>query len=74
MPVVDEGKLQGIVTSRDFRYADNMEATVSTIMTPFEKLVTVEEGFSQEDVMKLMYNNRIPMKQYKYYKSEYLDS
>ncbi len=25
MPVVDEGKLQGIVTSRDFRYADNME-------------------------------------------------
>ena len=59
MPVVDEGKLQGIVTSRDFRYADNMEATVSTIMTPFEKLVTVEEGFSQEDVMKLMYNNRI---------------
>ena len=59
MPVVDEGKLQGIVTSRDFRYADNMEATVSSIMTPFEKLVTVEEGFSQEDVMKLMYNNRI---------------
>jgi len=59
MPVVDDGKLQGIVTSRDFRYAENMEANVSSIMTPFEKLVTVEEGFSQEDVMKLMYNNRI---------------
>jgi len=59
MPVVDSGKLQGIVTSRDFRYAENMNAKVSSIMTPFEKLVTVEEGFSQEDVMKLMYKNRI---------------
>ena len=59
MPVVDSGKLKGIVTSRDFRYAENMDANVSSIMTPFEKLVTVEEGFSQEDVMKLMYNNRI---------------
>ena len=59
MPVVDDGKLKGIVTSRDFRYAENMDANVSSIMTPFEKLVTVEEGFSQEDVMKLMYNNRI---------------
>ena len=59
MPVVDENQLKGIVTSRDFRYAENMDANVSSIMTPFEKLVTVEEGFSQEDVMKLMYNNRI---------------
>ena len=59
MPVVDEDELKGIVTSRDFRYADNMEEMVSSIMTPLEKLVTVEEGFSQEDVMRLMYNNRI---------------
>ena len=59
MPVVDDGKLKGIVTSRDFRYAENMDSAVSSIMTPFEKLITVEEGFSQEDVMKLMYKNRI---------------
>ena len=59
MPVVDDQKLKGIVTSRDFRYAENMDSEVSTIMTPFEKLITVEEGFSQEDVMKLMYKNRI---------------
>jgi IMP dehydrogenase len=59
MPVIDDGKLQGIVTSRDFRYAENMDASVSSIMTPLEKLVTVEEGFSQEDVMKLMYKSRI---------------
>ena len=59
MPVVDNGQLKGIVTGRDFRYAENMDSNVSTIMTPFEKLVTVNEGFSQGDVMQLMYKNRI---------------
>ena len=59
MPVVDDGDLKGIVTSRDFRYAENMESDVSTIMTPLEKLVTVKEGVSQTEVMQLMYKNRI---------------
>jgi len=59
MPVVDNGNLKGIVTSRDFRYADNMESDVSSIMTPYEKLVTVREGVSQKEVMQLMYENRI---------------
>tara|TARA_B100001029_G_scaffold19124_1_gene12703 strand:+ start:382 stop:1845 length:1464 start_codon:yes stop_codon:yes gene_type:complete len=59
MPVVDNGQLKGIVTSRDFRYADDMDASVSSIMTPFKRLVTVKEGFSQDKVMKLMYKNRI---------------
>ena len=59
MPVVDNGKLMGIVTRRDFRYADNLSELVSSIMTPYEKLITVKEGFDQEDVKKLMYNNRI---------------
>ena len=59
MPVVDNGDLKGIVTSRDFRYADNMGAYVETIMTPSEKLITVKEGTAQEDVKKLMHENRI---------------
>jgi len=59
MPVVDDGALMGIVTSRDFRYADNPSDPVSTIMTPKEKLITVIEGTAQEEVKKLMYNNRI---------------
>ena len=59
MPVVDDEKLMGIVTSRDFRYAEDHTALVSSIMTPREKLITVKEGFDQEDVKKLMYNNRI---------------
>ena len=59
MPVVDDKKLVGIVTRRDFRYADNLSALVSSIMTPYDKLITVKEGFVQEDVKKLMYKNRI---------------
>ena len=59
MPVVDNGDLKGIVTSRDFRYADNMGAYVESIMTPAEKLITVKEGTAQEDVKKLMHENRI---------------
>ena len=59
MPVVDEGILQGIVTGRDFRYAEDMDSDVASIMTPLNKLVTVNEGFSQNDVMQLMYKNRI---------------
>ena len=59
MPVVDDGVLKGIVTSRDFRYADDMAGPVSSIMTPLEKLVTVPEGTSQDEVKKLMYENRI---------------
>ena len=59
MPVVDDDKLKGIVTSRDFRYADNLDATVSSIMTSFEQLITVVEGTPQESVKKLMHENRI---------------
>jgi IMP dehydrogenase len=59
MPVVDSGALKGIVTSRDFRYADNMDAQVSSIMTAFDQLITVEEGTSQDAVKKLMHENRI---------------
>jgi IMP dehydrogenase len=59
MPVVDDGVVKGIVTSRDFRYADNMDDLVESIMTPREKLITVLEGTSQEVVKKMMYENRI---------------
>ena len=59
MPVVDDGVVKGIVTSRDFRYADNMDDLVESIMTPSEKLITVLEGTSQVVVKKMMYENRI---------------
>mgnify|MGYP001330447791 FL=1 len=59
MPVVDDNELKGIVTSRDFRYADNMDALVSSIMTSFDQLITVVEGTPQDSVKKLMHENRI---------------
>ena len=59
MPVVDGDKLKGIVTGRDFRYAKNQEQTVSEIMTARDKLITVQEGESQEAVKSLMYKHRI---------------
>ena len=59
MPVVNGSELMGIVTSRDFRYADDTDAEIATIMTPKEKLITVSEGASQDEVKKLMYENRI---------------
>ena len=59
MPVVDGDELKGIVTGRDFRYAKNQEQTVSEIMTPRDKLITVQEGESQEVVKSLMYKHRI---------------
>ena len=40
MPVVDDGKLVGIVTSRDFRYQEQHSVQVSEIMTPKDKLIT----------------------------------
>ena len=54
MPVVDNGKLMGIVTRRDFRYADNLSDLVSSIMTPYEKLITVKEGFDHDQSLLLL--------------------
>ena len=59
MPVVDDDELKGIVTGRDFRYAKDMEQTVSEIMTSREKLITVKEGETQDVVKTLMYKHRI---------------
>ena len=59
MPVVDDGALVGIVTSRDFRYQENLSAKVADIMTPKEKLVTAKEGESPDLIKNLLQENRI---------------
>ena len=59
MPVVDNGELVGIVTSRDFRYEENLTAKVASIMTPKERLVTAKEGESPDIIKKLLQQNRI---------------
>ena len=59
MPVVDDDNLVGIVTSRDFRNESNLTATVSSIMTPKEKLITAKENESIDNIKNLLYRNRI---------------
>ena len=59
VPVLDSGDLVGIVTSRDVRFETHMDAPVSTIMTPKDKLVTVKEGEDLDVVKELLHRNRI---------------
>ncbi|HSP00630.1 MAG TPA: IMP dehydrogenase, partial [Thioalkalivibrio sp.] len=59
VPVVDGPDLLGIVTSRDLRFETRMDAPVSEIMTPKERLVTVREGAEKEEVQHLLHKHRI---------------
>ncbi|HSI53763.1 MAG TPA: IMP dehydrogenase, partial [Ramlibacter sp.] len=53
-PVVDGGKVVGIVTGRDLRFETRYEVPVSQIMTPREKLITVREGTSAAEAKALL--------------------
>lgn len=58
IPVVeDDGKLVGIVTNRDVRFADNPEELVSNLMTT--NIVTVKEGISESEARALLHKHRI---------------
>jgi IMP dehydrogenase len=59
LPVVDNGKVVGIVTNRDLRFETRLEATIGNIMTPRERLVTVKEGASLEEAKALMHKHRL---------------
>jgi len=59
LPVVDGEDLVGIVTSRDVRFEQNLDQPVTAVMTPKERLVTVEEGASKDKVLSLLHKHRI---------------
>ncbi|AFJ02659.1 Inosine-5'-monophosphate dehydrogenase [Methylophaga frappieri] len=59
VPVVDGDDLVGIVTSRDLRFETHFDSPVSEIMTGKDKLVTVGEDASREEVLHLLHSNRI---------------
>ncbi|MDX1754834.1 MAG: IMP dehydrogenase [Marinobacter sp.] len=59
LPVVDGKDLVGIVTGRDIRFESRLDTPVSEIMTPKEKLVTVQEGADLDVVKELLHKNRI---------------
>ena len=59
VPVVENGQLVGIVTGRDMRFETRLDAPVSSIMTGKDRLVTVREGATDEEVLAKLHQHRI---------------
>jgi IMP dehydrogenase len=59
VPILENGNLVGIVTRRDVRFATDMSASVTSVMTPKEQLVTVKEGAGADEVRALLHKHRI---------------
>ena len=60
LPVVEaSGKLVGILTHRDVRFADNMAQPVRELMTGQDKLVTVRESVTQDEARSLFHRHRL---------------
>jgi IMP dehydrogenase len=58
-PVVKNGKVVGIATNRDLRFETKLDQPVKAIMTPQDKLITVREGASRQEAMRLMHEHRL---------------
>ena len=59
VPVVDGSELVGIVTSRDLRFETRLDEKVASIMTPKDRLITVKEGASRDEVKAKLHEHRI---------------
>ncbi|MBA3485815.1 MAG: IMP dehydrogenase [Lysobacter sp.] len=59
VPVVDAGLLVGIVTARDMRFEKKLDDPVRHIMTKKDRLITVREGASDDEVVQLLHKHRI---------------
>jgi IMP dehydrogenase len=59
VPVVKGRQVVGIVTHRDLRFEEKLDAPVSSVMTPKERLVTVRENAPKEEVLLLLHKHRI---------------
>ena len=59
VPVVEGQQVVGIVTSRDTRFITDYDQSVADIMTGRDRLVTVQEGASADEVQTLLHKHRI---------------
>ena len=58
-PVLTGKEVVGIITNRDLRFEEDLDAPVKTKMTPRERLVTVKEGCTLEEAKRLMSQHRL---------------
>ena len=58
-PVVEAGRVVGIVTNRDLRFETRLDVPVREIMTPRERLITVREGASLAEGKALMHRHKL---------------
>ena len=55
-----EGKMVGLVTSRDYRVSRmELDTKIETFMTPFEKLVTAQEGISLSEANDILWEHKL---------------
>ena len=59
IPIVDNGKLNGILTNRYIRFLTDFTKPISQYMTKKDKLVTVPKGTTLEEAEKILQQNRI---------------
>ena len=59
LPVVENGKVVGIVTNRDIRFETNLAQPVKNIMTPRDRLVTIKEGAALDEAQALIHKHRL---------------
>jgi len=59
LPVVQGGKVVGIVTNRDLRFEENLAQPLANVMTPRERLVTMPEGATLDEAQRLMHKHRL---------------
>ena len=59
LPVIEDGKVVGIVTNRDLRFETRLDQNVGAIMTPRNRLITVKEGASVAEARELMHAHRL---------------
>jgi len=59
LPVVQGKQVVGIVTNRDLRFESNLDQSITNIMTPRDRLITVKENANRDEARNLMHKHRI---------------
>jgi len=59
LPVIENGKVVGIVTNRDLRFEAKLDQPARNIMTPKDRLITVRESATLEEATELLHKHRL---------------